>query len=226
MQRTGRQRGRWIERVLSAQDLLDFAVAGDDEGYALRVAVRPDAIGFAHAAVFIGEQRERQLQAVGELLLRVDVVGGDAQDLGIGVGELRGEIAKSRQLTGSTAGEGLGKEGEHHRAPLEFLERDRLAVRRGAREVRGALAGGQSRADGEQRRSDEKRTHLHPTTVHPEVTRRQSTAGAPPLAARLSRREPGSRAERARRPTGEDDSMDHDADDCDDREQRKNLHVP
>ena len=147
MQRTRRERRRWIERVFAAQHLLDFPVAADDERHPLRVAVRPHAVGLAHAAVGVGEEREWQLEAVGELLLRVDVVGGDAQDLGIGVGELRGDVAKSRQLAGSTAGERLREEGEHDRAPFEFLERDGLAVRRRAREVGRALAGGKGGGD-------------------------------------------------------------------------------
>jgi hypothetical protein len=173
VQRTGRQRRGWIERVLATQDLLDLTVGGDDKRNSLRVAVRPDAVGFADAAVVVGEQREWQLQALGKLLLCLDVVGGDTQDLGIGVGELRGEVAKSRQLAGSTAGESLREEGQHHRAPLELLERDRLAVRRRAREVRRGLADGQSGRYREQRGSDENRTRVHATKVHRTFPRTQ-----------------------------------------------------
>jgi hypothetical protein len=59
MQRARRQRGRWIERFLPAQDLLDLSVAGDHERDSLRVAVGPNTVGLADAAVLIGEQRER-----------------------------------------------------------------------------------------------------------------------------------------------------------------------
>ena len=167
VQRAGEQRRRRVERLLAAQHLLDFPVAADDEGDAIGVALLPHAIRLGHAAVLVRQQREGQLQALGKLLLRVDVVGGDAQDLGIGVGELRGDVAKSRQLFGSTTGEGLGKEGQHD-GPLAFelLQRNGLTIGRGPRKFRRRLSGWQRTRDRKQRSPDEKQLGLHAPRVH------------------------------------------------------------
>src|SRR5581483_12371497 len=88
----------------------------------------------------IGQERERQPQALGEFLLRRNIVGGDAQDLGVLGGELRELIAKRRQLGGSASGERLGKERQHHRAPAVVGELDRFSRRGFERE------GGRGRA--------------------------------------------------------------------------------
>jgi len=44
----------------------------------------PDAIGFGRFVLRVGEYPERQAEFGGELLLRLDRIGADAQDYGVG----------------------------------------------------------------------------------------------------------------------------------------------
>src|SRR5712692_982586 len=113
VQRARVERGRRIERVLAVEHLGDLAAGVDDEGdpvgVRLPLVLHLDSVGAHHLALRIREQRERQLQALGELLLRVEIVHRDAQDLGVLVGEPRRDVAERRQLLRSARGEGLDR---------------------------------------------------------------------------------------------------------------------
>src|SRR6266508_3067940 len=72
-----------IDRVAAGHDLLHSAVALDDERRAVGDPEDGDrpAVLLRHLPARVGEERERELVPLLELLLRLDVVDGDADDL-------------------------------------------------------------------------------------------------------------------------------------------------
>src|SRR5205807_1314035 len=85
-----RERAGGVERLLALDYLHYLAVLADDERDAIgEYAHRRRAVGLGQLSAGVGQKGKRQLEAGGELLLRLQVVGRNAQDLGVGAGELR-----------------------------------------------------------------------------------------------------------------------------------------
>ena len=80
----------WPSTLTLAKYLADDSFAVDDEGrsldahkfLAVHVLFFPDAVGVADLVAYVGEQRERKLEFLGEFGMRIGVVGADAQDNG------------------------------------------------------------------------------------------------------------------------------------------------
>jgi DNA-binding transcriptional MocR family regulator len=107
----GAERRRGVDRVFALDHARHLAVLADHEGDAVREALLlvGHAVGLGRRHLRIGQQREGEGQALRELLLRLQVVRGDAEHLGRGVRDLRVHVAEVRHLLRAAAREGLGK---------------------------------------------------------------------------------------------------------------------
>src|SRR5262249_20002311 len=129
-------------RVDALVPLFDFPVRGDDHADALRTLRRVDvgAVGRADLAVRVADQREGEVELLGELLVVLGRVERDAQDhrvLPVVVGL---QVAEPATFGGSAGCVGLGEEPEHDRLALEVGQLDRLAVVVAPDEVRRLVA--------------------------------------------------------------------------------------
>ncbi len=97
----------WPSTFTLGKIFLILAVGTDDEGgpfdahvlLAVHALLLPDAVGFGRFMVAIGQQGERQVELVLELGLRFGLIGGDADDYGVGFRELAGEVSRNSQAS-------------------------------------------------------------------------------------------------------------------------------
>ncbi len=85
------------------------------------------AKGLAQLSIDVGEQRERNVVFLFELLMRRNRVAADADDFGISASEPVVGVAELRRFTGSTRRIVLGIEPQHQVAPAKIIEAHRLA---------------------------------------------------------------------------------------------------
>jgi hypothetical protein len=122
---------------------LDAAVLVDDVGDALRVLIvgaRRRAVGEADLAVGVAEEREREVELLRELGVRSLVVEGDAEDFGVALLVLRGEVPEPGTLGRSARCVGFGIKPEHDFAAAKVAELHLAAVMVDSFEVRSRFA--------------------------------------------------------------------------------------
>src|SRR5690349_1041922 len=124
------------------------AVGGDDEGgafdapegLAVGVALFPDAVLGADLVVGITEQGERQAELGGEALMRLDIVGADAEDHRVAAGDPGVYIAQAAGLGGAAWRVVGGVKVEHHRAAAEAAQGDVPPAGGGQGKIGGQVA--------------------------------------------------------------------------------------
>ena len=114
-------------RLHLAKNLFDFSAGADQKRAALHPHVlppihalfHPRAVSFGDLMIHVGQQRERQIELVLEFGLRRALIGRNADDDRIGLGELLRFVAKLATLARSTRRVSLGKEVQHDVLPFE-----------------------------------------------------------------------------------------------------------
>ena len=125
----------------------DLAVGADQEGgaldadagFAVHVLFFEHTISLRELLVGVGQQRERQVILVFELLLPFRAVGRDAQDDGAGVLDFAVCVAEPARFNRSTGSVGLGEEVEDDVPAAVIFKGDALAVLVGQRKIRCSL---------------------------------------------------------------------------------------
>jgi hypothetical protein len=114
----------------------------DDEGHPLgQLEDRPAGVEEpGDLPLGVGDERERNVGLGREVALGLVVVGGDAHHRPAECRDLCVGVAKLQRFLGSTGGEGLGKEVEHHRVATLVGESEILAARGQRLKVGGLLA--------------------------------------------------------------------------------------
>lgn len=118
------------------ENVLDLSLWADNEGsprhapdfLAVHVLIFHDPKGLCNFLVGIGQQRERQVFLILELLLRLRSIWGDAKQHGTGFLNLFIYIAEPASLNGSTGGVGSWVKIENDGLAAQVLERDFFSV--------------------------------------------------------------------------------------------------
>ena len=117
--------------------LLDRAVRPDQrrgpdrpfDGFALSIFPRPPgAVGFHHGDLWVGQQRERQVELGDELIVRIDTVSTDPKNNCVGLCYGLNSVAEPARFFGSARGVILGIKPKHHVFPGVIGQRMLLAV--------------------------------------------------------------------------------------------------
>jgi len=116
---------------------LDRAVRSDQRrrpdrpfnGFALGVFPwSPGAVGFHHGDLWVGQQRERQVELGDKLIVRIDAVSTDSENDCVGLCYGLNSVAEPARFFGSARGIVLGIKPEHYVFPGVVGQRMLLAV--------------------------------------------------------------------------------------------------
>ena len=128
--------------------LLDRAVRPDQrrgpdrpfDGFALSVFPwPPGAVGFHHGDLWVGQQRERQVELGNELIVRIDTVSTDSENDCVGLCYGLNSVAEPARFFGSARGIVLGIKPKHYVFPGVVCQRMLLAIAAFHRTRRGLL---------------------------------------------------------------------------------------
>jgi len=99
------------------------------DGFALGVFPwPPGAVGFHHGDLWVGQQRERQVELGDELIVRIDAVSTDSENDCVGLCYGLNSVAEPARLFGSARGIVLGIKPKHDVFPGVVGQRMLLAV--------------------------------------------------------------------------------------------------
>jgi hypothetical protein len=125
----------------------DFAVGADDESracdahdfFAVHIFLFHNAVGFGSFLAGVGEQRVGEVELVGEFLLRLGRIAGDAEQNGAGFFELLVGVSEAANLYGAAGGVGFGVEKKDDGLAAKIFQRDGVTILVGQSEVRGFI---------------------------------------------------------------------------------------
>ena len=110
------------------------------DGFALGVFPwPPGAVGFHHSDLWVGQQRERQVELGDELIVRIDAVSTDSENDCVGLCYGLNSVAEPARLFGSARGIVLGIKPKHDVFPGVVGQRMLLAVAARQRKSRSHL---------------------------------------------------------------------------------------
>ena len=134
------------------ENVRDFSLADDERRagdahifFAVHALLDPDPVFFRHRVVFVGEQREVQVELLRKFRDVLDRVGAEPEDRDVELFIPRQRVSEPAGLLGATGGVGLGVEVKNDGLVRIRTEVDRLPVAGRKLELgRGFTDGGDS----------------------------------------------------------------------------------